>query len=104
MMTTRSGRRLRQRLATVQQELKRTRANERVLVEQVAHLQAEADDAEVRRLVANTPIADREWEAAAKDHDNHARLLAEARARLAELDAERDRLLDELLEKGSDDD
>lgn len=98
MTTTRAARRLQQRLGTVQEQLKRTRANERVLVEQVAFLAGVADDADVRRLVAATPIADREWQTATRNHDNHARLLDEARTEVTRLDRVRDELLDQLLE------
>lgn len=98
MTNTRAQRRLQQRLSALQEQLRRTRANERVLVEQVAFLASVADDADIRRLVAATPIADREWQTATRNHDNHARLLDEARTELTRLDRERDDLLDQLLE------
>lgn len=52
----------------------------------------------MRRLVAQTPLADREWREARTDHERHARLLEETLAEVAELAAERDRLLDRLLD------
>jgi hypothetical protein len=82
----------------VQEALKRVRANERVLAEQVAYLDEVAADAETRKLVAQTPLADREWREARTDRDRHARLLEEARSETSELLAERDRLLDRLLD------
>lgn len=94
---TRSAR-VRERLARIQDELRRLRASERVLREQVAHLVAEADDAETRRLVAETPLAEREWREAATNLDRHRRALEDARARSARLEADRDALLDELIE------
>jgi hypothetical protein len=94
---TRSAR-LRERLARIQGELKRVRSEERVLVEQVAFLAGVTDDAETRRLVAETPLADREWQEAATNLDRHEQALREARERAARLEADRDALLDELIE------
>ncbi len=95
---TRQVARIRERLGRTQDEMKRVRASERVLAEQVAHLNDVADDAETRHLVAQTPLADREWQAARTDRDRHAALLAEARQHLADLQEEQDRLLDRLLD------
>ena len=95
---TRQAARIRDQLRRVQEDLKRSRANQRVLAEQVAHLSDVADDAETRHLVAQTPLADREWRVARTDRDQHARLLDEARREADELLAERDRLLDRLFD------
>lgn len=96
--TTRQAARIRAQLGRVQEDLKRVRANERVLAEQVDHLSDVADDAETRHLVAQTPLADREWRVARTDRDRHATLLDEARRERGELLAERDRLLDQLFD------
>lgn len=93
---TREATKLRERLARTQQQLKRVRANERVLAEQVDHLADLAGDAETRKLVAETPLADREWRQARTDLDRHTALLDEARREAAALLAEQDRLLDRL--------
>lgn len=69
-----------------------------MLAEQVTYLAQVADDAETRKLVAQTPLADREWREAKQDLDRHAAQLDEARTAIAGLDAERDRLLDQLLD------
>jgi hypothetical protein len=69
-----------------------------VLDEQVAYLGEVADDAETRRLVAQTPLADREWRDAQADHERHTRLREEALDTIDALTQERDRLLDRLLE------
>jgi hypothetical protein len=69
-----------------------------VLVEQVAYLDEVAADAETRKLVAQTPLADREWREARTDLDRHTALLDEARREVAELLAEQDRLLERLFE------
>jgi hypothetical protein len=85
-----------ERLTRVQERLRRVRATERVLAEQVAYLDEVAADAETRKLVAQTPLADREWREARTDLDRHAALLDDARRDAADLVAERDRLLDQL--------
>jgi hypothetical protein len=82
----------------VQDALRRVRASERVLTEQVAYLDEVAADAETRKLVAQTPLADREWRDARTDRDRHAAQLHEARREAEALLAERDRLLDRLLD------
>jgi hypothetical protein len=69
-----------------------------VLVEQVAYLDEVAADAETRKLVAQTPLADREWREARTDLDRHTALLDETRREAAELLAEQDRLLERLFE------
>jgi hypothetical protein len=67
-------------------------------VEQVAYLDEMAADAETRKLVAQTPLADREWRDARTDLDRHTALLDETRREAAELLAEQDRLLERLFE------
>jgi chromosome segregation ATPase len=96
--TARETTRLRERLARTQEQLRRVRATERVLVEQVAYLDEVTADAETRKLVAQTPLADREWRDARTDLDRHTALLDETRREAAELLAEQDRLLDRLFE------
>ncbi len=89
---------MQERLARVQDALRRVRASERVLAEQVAYLDEVEADAETRKLVAQTPLADREWRDARTDRDRHAAQLEEARREAATLLSERDRLLDRLLD------
>lgn len=91
--------RIQERLGRLQDRLRRLRAEERVLAEQVTYLHEVADDAETRKLVAQTPLADREWRAARQDVERHAELLDEARRQREELIAQRDELLDRLLEE-----
>lgn len=97
--STRDAAKVRERLADVQDRLRRARANARVLDEQVLYLRDVADEAETRKLVAQTPLADREWREAKRDFERHARLLEEARAEIEEFVLERDRLLDRLIEE-----
>ena len=89
---------MRERLTRVQERLRQVRTTERVLAEQVAYLEEVAADAETRKLVAQTPLADREWRDARTDLDRHAALLDDARRDASELLAERDRLLDRLFD------
>jgi chromosome segregation ATPase len=89
---------VRERLTRIQDELRRIRATERVLADQVAHLDEVASDAETRKIVAQTPLADREWRDARTDLDRHRALLEDARRETNDLLAERDRLLDRLFE------
>ena len=68
-----------------------------VLDEQLAALTDEADDARVRALVSESPLADREHREARK----HAEAMARSRSALvdsiADLEATQNRLLDELV-------
>ena len=72
------------------------RANQRVLAEQVAYLDEVAANAETRKLVAETPLADREWRDARRDLDRHRAQLDDAEQQVQGLIAERDRLLERL--------
>lgn len=96
--TTRETTKVRERLARIQDDLRRVRATERVLAEQVAYLDEVAADAETRKLVAQTPLADREWREARTDLDRHSALLDDARREVADLLTRRDDLLDRLFE------
>ncbi len=82
----------------IQEQLKRVRASQRVLAEQVAYLDEVADEAETRKLVAETPLADREWRDARRDRDRHRTLLEDAEREAQGLIDERDRLLERLHE------
>lgn len=73
-------------------------ATKRELEEQVSFLTGVADDAETRRLVAETPLAEREWRQAKTDLERHRVLLRESRTELEQLAAQRDQLLDRLLD------
>jgi Zn-dependent M32 family carboxypeptidase len=94
--TARQTTRVHERLNRIQDDLRRVRATERVLSEQVAYLAELAEDAETRKLVAQTPLADRAWREARTDRDRHHVLLDEARREADGLISERDRLLDQL--------
>ena len=89
------------RLEGVRADLAREREALRILDEQVAHVADVAADLEVRAVVAGTPLADREHQVAAGDVRRTRRQRDEVAARVAELAAEQDELLERLFEVGS---
>ncbi len=89
---------MQERLTKVQADYKRVLATQRELEEQVFFLTGVAEEAETRKLVAETPLADREWRAARTDLERHRVLLEESRAEAERLQRQRDDLLDRLLD------
>ncbi|MBM3672556.1 MAG: hypothetical protein FJW86_10320 [Actinobacteria bacterium] len=87
---------LERRLVDVSERLKRLRVELGVTEEQLAFLQDEAEDARLRALMAETPLADAE----ARDAHRHAEALGRHRDALvlsiAELGREQDSLLDRM--------
>jgi hypothetical protein len=84
------------RLIQVSDRLKELRADLLVTEEQLAQLQGEADDARLRSLVSETPLADREHRDARRHADVLRRHADEVRAAIVELERRQDELLDEL--------
>jgi chromosome segregation ATPase len=84
------------RLVDVGDRLKQLRRDLRVAEEQLAHFAGEADDARLRSLVSETPLAEREH----REAQRHADAVARDRLRLQEeidrLEALQDELLDRL--------
>jgi len=64
--------------------------------EQLSQLAAEADDARIRALVSETPLAGREHLEAVRHAETMADHLAGVRAEIDRLEQDQDRLLDEL--------
>lgn len=93
----RLGGNVEKRLAQVRQEMARLRAELRVLDEQVTYAREFADDADTRAVVSQTPLADRERGDAQDGLRRVRRQHDEAVARVAELVAEQDALLERLL-------
>jgi len=91
--------RVRDRLAYLSERLADSQANLRITEEQHAYQVEVVDDLRARMLVAETPLADREFRVARDDLERLRRNLGEARTEVEELQAERDRLLDQLLEE-----
>ena len=85
------------RLVDVSARLKAARSELVVLDEQLAVLSDEADDARLRALVSETPLANREHLEARKHADALARSRAAVVAAVAELESAQNRLLDQIV-------
>jgi len=87
---------LQRRLIDVSDRLKRLRAELAVTDEQVAFFEAEADDARLRSLVSETPLADAEARDVRRHADAQGRQRDSLRRAIGELEAEQDALLDRM--------
>jgi flagellar biosynthesis chaperone FliJ len=85
------------RLSDVTDRLKRARSELRVVDEQLAALAETADEARVRALVSETPLADKEHHEAQRHVDAMTRSRAALAASIAELERAQDELLDRLV-------
>jgi len=85
------------RLAEVSDRLRALREELRVIDEQLAHLGDDADDAQIRALVSETPLADREHRDARRHADAMGRHRAEVVDTITGLEARSDELLDRLI-------
>jgi hypothetical protein len=84
------------RLTELSDRARDLREQLRLADEQLAALTDDATEAGLRALVSETPLADREHRDAQRHADAMARHRAEVAAALAQLEAQQDRLLDEL--------
>jgi hypothetical protein len=87
---------VKRRLSSLSDEIVNVRTELAILREQLAFHDEALEEARVRMLVAETPLADREFQVASDDHRRIARLVGEQDQALAGLLAEQDRLLDAL--------
>ena len=87
---------LERRLIDVADRLKRLRAELSVAEEQCAFLTAEADDARLRSLVSETPLAEAEAHEMQRHADAQARQRDTLRRSIAELERDQDALLDRM--------
>lgn len=78
------------------QQLKRLRQDLQVAEEQLLSLAHDADDARIRALVSETPLADREHRDAARHADAMTRARDELKAEIVTLENTQDDLLDQL--------
>lgn len=87
---------LQRRLVDVSERLKRMRVELAVTEEQLVFVEEEAEDARLRALVAETPLADVEARDARRHTDTLARHRDSLRTTVAELEREQDALLDRI--------
>jgi uncharacterized coiled-coil DUF342 family protein len=85
------------RLFDVAQRLRRAREELAVIEDQLAALSDAADEARIRSLVSETPLAHREYTEAQRHADAMARTRQSVAASIAELQATQDELLDKLV-------
>jgi hypothetical protein len=86
---------LERRLSDAHERLVRARTELAVLDEQLVVVQEIADDTRLRALVAETPVASKEYD----DASRHATVLRQTRNALADRIAELERRQDELLDR-----
>lgn len=86
--------RIERRLVGVGSQLRDLRAELVVIDEQLRQLADEADDARLRSLVSETPIAEREHREAARHADAMQRQRLEVAGDIARLERQQDELLD----------
>jgi hypothetical protein len=85
------------RLRQVAERLRQLRDELEVSSEQLTHLADAADEARLRALVSETPIAERDHSAAERHADAMRRHRATVTDEIARLETEQDELLDRLL-------
>ena len=88
-------------LAEIGDRLTKARNDLRIVEEQLLFQMDVVEDAKTRMLVAETPLADREYRIARDDHDRMARQRAEVTTEITELQEEQDRLFDRMLDSGT---
>jgi hypothetical protein len=89
---------LQRRLIDVSDRLKRLRAELAVADEQCAFFEAEAEDARLRALVSETPLAEAEAHEVRRHADAQGRQRDALRRSVVELEREQDNLLDRMSE------
>ena len=82
------------RLRTISKQLRSARDDLAVTEEQLIQLADEADDARLRALVAETPLAEREHRKASRPADRLRKHRDALSVKIAALDAEQDERLD----------
>ncbi len=85
------------KLSEAAERLKGLRVELRVVDEQLAFLADAADDARLRAMVSETPMADREHREAQRHADAMTRSRAQLVTQVAELERTQDELLDRLV-------
>lgn len=91
-----SKRQVERRLRDVGGQLRALRDDLRITEEHLSQLTDEADDARLRALVSETPLAEREHREAGRHADALRTHRDDVRSRIATLEADQDSLLDRL--------
>ncbi|MFP5352685.1 MAG: hypothetical protein ACLGIB_08995 [Actinomycetota bacterium] len=84
-------------LSEVGDRLTRAKEDLRIVEEQLLFQMDVLEEAKTRMLVAETPLADREFRVAREDHDRLVQERERVQKQIAELQGEQDRLLDRML-------
>lgn len=84
------------KLRALSEEEAKIRTDLSIASEQLVFLQEVADDAETRKVVSETPLADREFNEARSDLERHRRYRDDLMRRLEEISRRRDELLDQM--------
>lgn len=87
------------RLRALSEEIDALKTEARILDEQIDFQSDVAEDARIRSIVSETPLADRDAREASGDLTRMQRVRADLEARIASLRAEQDRLLERMLER-----
>jgi hypothetical protein len=87
------------RLREVSERLKQLRTELVLTDEQVSHFNDAADDARIRALVSETPLADREHHEAQRHADAYERHRSEVQTSIEQLERKQDELLDRLADE-----
>ena len=90
---------IQQRLRALSEEVGAIKTELRILDEQIEFQTGVADDARLRAIVSETPLADRESQEASEDLTRLIRSRDDAQKRLDGLLAEQDSLLERMLER-----
>ncbi len=90
-----SKRRIERRLTEIGKRLKELRSDAAVAEEQLLHLAETAEDARLRSLISETPVADREHRESARHAETMRRHRDEVTALIAKLEQQQDDLLDQ---------
>ncbi len=86
------------RIGELSQELNAAREELRVLDEQIEHFAESADDARLRAMVSETPLATREHDEAARTVSSMRRDRAVWAERVTAIEKRQDELLDQMLD------
>ena len=91
--------RIERRLRANQEKLRQFHEELAIVSEQLQAVNEVADDAQLRSIVSETPLADAEAGDAVRERDALARERDHLVGRIAKLDGEQDRLLEDLTER-----